>query len=106
MTAEYTKIGNTVGWFDRTTNTWIGSPAIEISLADFIGALPYALQDELGEYFLTKPVVKEFLSSGKLTKNNIFSIKNRLENDFTDSIISVELKAAIEAALDGAIARG
>ena len=106
MTAQYTKIGNTVGWFDKTTNTWLGSPAIEISLADFIGALPYALQDELGEYFLTKPIVKEFLSSGKLTKNNIFSIKNRLENDFTDSIISVELKAAIEAALDGAIARG
>lgn len=106
MTAEYTKIGNTVGWFDKTTNTWIGSPAIEIFLADFIGALPYALQDELGEYFLTKPIVKEFLSSGKLTKNNIFSIKNRLDNDFTDSIISAELKAAIEAALDGAIARG
>lgn len=106
MTAQYTKIGNTVGWFDKTTNTWLGSPAIEIYLVDFIGALPYALQDELGEYFLTKPIVKEFLSSGKLTKNNIFSMKNRLENDFTDSIISVELKAAIEAALDGVIARG
>lgn len=106
MTAQYTKIGNTVGWFDKTTNTWLGSPAIEIYLVDFIGALPYALQDELGEYFLAKPIVKEFLSSGKLTKNNIFSMKNRLENDFTDSIISVELKAAIEAALDGVIARG
>ena len=106
MTAQYTKIGNTVGWFDKTTNTWIGEVFVEVNLASFILSLPFDLQDELGEYFSTKPIVKEFLSSGKLTRHNIVSMKNRLENDFTDSIISVELKAAMEAALDGVLARG
>lgn len=106
MTAQYTKIGNTVGWFDSTTNSWVSPPAIEIYLPDFIGILPYSLQDELGEYFTAKPIVKEFLSSGKLTKDNVKSIKNRLEKDFTNSIISIELKTAIENALDGVLARG
>lgn len=105
MTAQYTKIGNTVGWFDKTTNTWLGSPAIEISLADFIGALPYALQDELGEYFLTKPIVKEFLSAGRLTQANIHAMKARVDADFANAVIDEESKISLQYKLDELLTR-
>lgn len=105
MTAQYTKIGNTVGWFDRITNTWLSEPALLISIPDFISSISYEDQDKLAAYFQAKPIVKEFLAAGKLTQANIHAMKARVDADFANAVIDEESKIKLQYKLDELLTR-
>ena len=105
MTAQYTKIGNTVGWFDKTTNTWIGEIFVEVNLASFILSLSFDLQDELVEFIKINRLLEIILNSGKLSKTSITKLKDRIIYDFDNKLFSEELKNAMLISIEGLASR-
>lgn len=78
---------------------------ISISLPELLSSIPYEDQDKLAAYFQAKPIVKEFLSAGKLTQANIHAMKARVDADFANAVIDEESKIRLQYKLDELLTR-
>lgn len=78
---------------------------ISISLPELLSSISYEDQDKLAAYFQAKPIVKEFLSAGKLTQGNIHVMKARVDADFANAVIDEESKIRLQYKLDELLTR-
>ena len=101
MTAQFVKLGDTIGWFDATTNTWQGTIFKEVNLPTFILNLPYDLQDDLITYTQTNSLLSIIFNAGKISLEDIDKLIARVEHDYTNNKLSEDLKNAIITALEG-----
>jgi hypothetical protein len=101
MTAQFIKLGNTIGWFDSVTKTWQGTTFKEANLSSFILSLPYDLQDDLIAYTQANPLLPVIFNTGKISLEDIDKLIARVEYDYTNNKLLEDLKNAIVAALEG-----
>ena len=77
-----------------------------ISLKNFLSSLiGTVLFNELNSYIKNSPAMELFFRSEYFTLEDINKVKTQLNIDIKDSLISAELKTAIELALSQVLAR-
>ena len=73
---------------------------VEVNLPSFILSLPFNLQDELAAYTQNNKLLEVIFNSGKISKEDIAKLKERILYDYSEQAFSEELKNAMIAALD------
>lgn len=87
---------------------WISPPSqieeerkvISVNLPSFILSLPFSLQDELATYTQNNKLLEVIFNSGKISKEDIVKLKERILYDYSKQAFSEELKNTMIAALD------
>lgn len=87
---------------------WINPPSpieptkkdfVEVTLKTCILSLSFDLQDDLILYAQANPLLGLVLDAGKLTESDIDKLEARILHDFSNQLLTEELKDAIVAAL-------
>lgn len=87
---------------------WISPPSqieeerkvISVNLPSFILSLPFSLQDELATYTQNNKLLEVIFNSGKISKEDIAKLKERILYDYSKQAFSEELKNTMIATLD------
>ena len=87
---------------------WISPPSqieeerkvISVNLPSFILSLPFNLQDELATYTQNNKLLEVIFNSGKISKEDIIKLKERILYDYSKQAFSKELKNTMIATLD------
>lgn len=73
---------------------------ISVNLLSFIVSLPFNLQDELATYTQNNKLLEVIFNSGKISKEDIVKLKERILYDYSKQAFSEELKNTMIAALN------
>lgn len=73
---------------------------IEVNLPSFILSLPFNLQDELATYTQKNKLLEVIFNSGKISKEDIAKLKERILYDYSKQAFSEELKDTMITTLD------
>lgn len=77
-----------------------------VNFSKFFLNLPVNLQDEFSEYLKSIPGISLVVQRSVIDLESLPKLKERVAYDYAREVISLNLKTAIEKALDGVLARG
>ena len=87
-------------WISPPSQIEEGRKVISVNLLSFIVSLPFNLQDELATYTQNNKLLEVIFNSGKISKEDIVKLKERILYDYSKQAFSEELKNTMIAALD------
>lgn len=104
---EYIEQNGLKGYVNEE-GAWISPPSqieeerkvISVNLSSFILSLPFNLQDELATYTQNNKLLEVIFNSGKISKEDIVKLKERILYDYSKQAFSEELKNTMIAALN------